>query len=78
VLVRGGDQLTAAKKLKGRLDGAFRETRPFREEAEAGGHGFPFRAARLAVEVEINEIRGRLPIVADDIAHENVEDVVVD
>jgi hypothetical protein len=60
------------------LHGALREAGRFGKNAQAGSHGFPFLACGLAVEVEINEIRGRLAIVAHDIAHEDVEDVVVD
>ncbi len=41
------------------------------------GTGFHF-ARGLAVEIKINEIRGRLSIVPDDIAHQNVEHIVVD
>ena len=32
----------------------------------------------MAVKIEVNQIRGRLPIVTDDVAHQDIENVVVD
>ena len=78
VITSGLDQFAAAQKLERGLHGAFREAGRFRERAQTSGDGFPFRAGCLAVEMEINQIRGRLAIVADDVAHQDVEDVVVD
>jgi hypothetical protein len=71
------DQLASAQKFKRGLDGAFREPGFLRQRAKAGLDRFPFRANGPAEEMEVNEIRSGLAIVTDDVAHENIEDVVV-
>jgi len=78
VVALAGDQLASAQKVERGLDGAFREPGFLREGAEAGHDRFPFCAHGLAEEMEINKIRSRLAIVTDDVAHEDVEDVIVD
>ena len=59
------------------MDGALREPGFFRKRAQTRRNWFPFRARGAAVEVKINKIRGWLAIVADDVAHENIHDVIV-
>ena len=78
VTALGFDQLATSQKLEGGLDGALRQTRFFRERAEAGRDWFPSRAGGLAVKPNENEIRGRLTIMSHNVAHQNVEDVIVD
>jgi hypothetical protein len=75
---RALDQFTPAEKFERSLDGALREARFFGERTQAGRDRFPLCARGLTVEPEINEIRGRLAIVPDDVAHQDVENVVVD
>src|SRR5882724_3078320 len=77
VRARALDQFTAAQEFERGLDGALREPGFFRERAQTRRNWFPFRARGAAVEVKINKIRGWLAIVADDIAHENIHDVIV-
>ena len=77
VITLSFDQLAATQQIEGGLDGALRQARFFRERAEAGFDRFPFRAHGLAEEMEVDEIRSRLAIVSDDVAHEDIEDVVV-
>ena len=78
-VVAGADnQFAAAQILERSLHGALGKAGRFCEHAQTCGHRFPFRARRLAVEMQINEIRGWLSIVSDDIAHQDVEDVIVD
>jgi hypothetical protein len=72
------EQLTAAQIFQGGLHGALGKTGRVRERAQAGSDRFPFRARGLAVEIKINQKRGRPLIVADDVAQQNVEDVVID
>ena len=72
------NKLAAAKNVERGLDGALRETRLLRKRAQTGRDRFPFRARRLPVEMEINKICRRLTIVADDVPHQNVENVIVD
>ena len=49
-----------------------------REGAKTHSERFPFIAYSLSVEMEKNQIRGRFLIVADQIAHQDIKDVVVD
>jgi hypothetical protein len=72
------DQLATTQKLERGLDCAFRKAGLFRERAQAGGDRFPFRPHGLSEEMEIDEIRRRLAIVPDNVAHQDVEDVIVD
>lgn len=78
MLARRLDQLSPAQEFQCGLHGALGQAGCFREHAQTRGDRLPLLARSLAVEVEINEIRGWLAIVADDIAHQNVENVVVD
>jgi len=77
VTALGFDQLATSQKFESGLDGALRQTRFFRERAEAGRDWFPSRAGGLAVKPNENEIRGRLTIMSHNVAHQNVEDVIV-
>ena len=72
------DQLPSAQKLEGGLDGALRKARRFREHAQARRDGFPSLPRGQAEEVEINEIRRRFLIVPDDVAHQDIDDVIID
>ena len=78
VIALGFDQFATPQQFERSLHGALRQTGFFRERTQTRRHRFPFRAGRAAVEVKINKVGGRLAIVADDVAHQNVEDVVVD
>ena len=72
------DQFATTEKFECGLNSAFRKARFFRERTQAGRHRLPFCARGPAVKIEINEISGRLAVVAHDVAHQNIEDVVVD
>ena len=72
------DQLATAQAIKRGLDGALREAGRSRQRAQTRGHWFPTEARGLSVEIQINEIRGWLLIMAHDVAHEDVEDIVID
>jgi hypothetical protein len=71
------DQLATAQQLERSLDSALRQAGLFRERTQTGRDGSPSCARGLAVKMEKNEIRGRLAIVPNDVAHQNVEDVIV-
>ena len=77
VIALGFDQFATSQQFERSLNGALRETGFFRERTQTRRHRFPFRARRAAVEVKINKVGGWLAIVADDVAHENVHDVIV-
>ena len=78
VFARRVDQLAAAQEIERGLDSAFREAGGFGEGAQTGGDWFPFLAGGQAEKIKVNKIGGRLAIVADDVAHQDVEDVIVD
>jgi hypothetical protein len=78
VIALGPDQLPAAQEIECGLDGALGEPGFFGQGPQTGGNRSPSRASSLAIEAEINEIRRRLAIVPDDVAHEDVDDVIVD
>jgi hypothetical protein len=78
VVARRPDQLPAPQELERRLHGAFGEACFFGQHAQTGGDRFPSLPRRPAVKVKVNEIRRRLPIVPNDVAHQDVEDVVID
>jgi hypothetical protein len=74
----GYNQLATAQSLQGSLDSALRETSHFGEGAQTRRNRFPFVSCSLTVETKINQISGGLAIVANEVAHENVDDVVDD
>src|ERR1043165_738272 len=73
MIALGLDQLAATQQLEGGLNGAFRQTGFFGERPETRGHRFPSGARRLAVKPNENEIRGRLPIMSHNVAHQNIQ-----
>ena len=65
VIASGEDQFAAAEGCKGDLDAAFGKTRRLSKRSYTRGDWFPFLPRRLAVKMQINEIRGGLLIVAN-------------
>ena len=78
VVAAGDDQFTAAQRCKGDLDCAFGKPGRVGESSDTRADGFPFLPHRLAVKVQVNQICSGLLIVPDQIAHQDVENVVVD
>ena len=60
------------------LDGASGKSGRVRKRSETCRKRFPFIPRGLAIEMEINQIGGGFLIVADQIAHQDIKDVVVD
>jgi hypothetical protein len=60
------------------LDSAFGESSFIGKRAQACFHGLPTLACGAPIKKQIDEEGRWLLIVSDDIAHENVQDVVVD
>jgi hypothetical protein len=78
-MVGGGrDELTATEKLERRLDRALRQAGVIGKRTQAGLDWLPLAARGLAVEKKVNQIRRRLAIVPDDIAQQDIENVIVD
>ena len=72
------DQLASAQCFQGDLHRAFGKPGSFRDQAQAGGDRFPSLPLRGAVKMEVNQKRRRLVVVADQIARQDIHDVVVD
>ncbi len=78
VFADGYNQLATAQSLQRSLDSALRETGHFGERAQTRRNRFPFVPCSLRVKTKINQISGRLSIVTSEVAHKNVDDVIVD
>jgi hypothetical protein len=78
MIAKRANEFAAAQKVERGLDGTFREPGFVGQGTQTGGNWFPFCARRLTVKVKVNEIRRRLAIVTHDVAHQDVEDVIVD
>jgi hypothetical protein len=78
VVACGDDQFAAAQVCEGGLDSAFGKAGRVGKRSYARGDRFPFFPHGLAIKTQINQISSWLLIVPDEIAHQDVEDVVVD
>ena len=72
------DELSTPQMCKRRVGSAFGESGCVCDRAHTGADGAPFASSGLAIKVQINQVGGRLLIVADQIAHEHIEHVIVD
>ena len=60
------------------VDSAFGKSCRVSDRAHTGADVAPFASSGLAIKVQINQVGGRLLIVADQIPHEHIEHVIVD
>ena len=60
------------------VNGTFGESRCVGDCAHTGADAAPFISGCLAVEVQVNHERGGLLIVPDQIAHQHIENVIID
>jgi hypothetical protein len=74
----GYNQLATAQSLERSLDSALRQTGQFGERAQTCRNRFPFVSCSLSVKTKINQKSGRLAIVANEVAHQDRDDVIVD
>ncbi len=72
------DQFAATQLCEGELDGALGKTGRVGERSYTRNDWPPSLPDSLAVKIEVNQIRGWLLIVPDQIAHQNIANVVVD
>ena len=72
------DELPAAQMCERHVDGAFREPCCLGDRPHTGTDVMPFASCGLGVNIEIHYERSRLLIVPDQIAHQNIENVIVD
>ena len=78
VVACGDDQFAAAQVCESGLDGAFGKPGCVGKRSYARDDWLPFLPRGLAIKIKINQKGGWLLIVADQIAHQNVEHVIVD
>lgn len=74
----GDDQLAAAQALERKLNGAFGKAGSVGQSAQTHRKRFPFLSHGLAIKININQIGGWMLIVADQIAHQHIDHVIVD
>lgn len=72
------DELAAAQAQHRPLDGALGEAGRFRDVAQAGLDRPPAAAGGGAIKVKVDEKGGRVLVVADQVAQEDIKHVVVD
>jgi len=63
---------------KGSVNGAFGKSSCVSDCADTGTDVAPSVSRSLAVEVQVNHKRSRLLIVSNQIAHQNIQNVIVD
>ena len=78
MIARGHDKFAAPQPDERILDGAFGKSGCVSERARTQRKRFPFITRSHTVEIKIDKIRGRLLIVPNQIAHQNVENIIVD
>lgn len=78
VFAIGDNQLAAAQAFERKLNGAFGEAGSVGESPQTHRERLPFLPHRLAIKININQIRGWMLIVADQIAHQHIDHVIVD
>ena len=61
-----------------RMYGAFGQSRCISDCAHTGADVAPFVSCGLAIQMQINHKRGGLLIVPDQVAHQHIQDVIVD
>jgi len=74
----GFDQLATAQPSERHLHRTFRQPRSFGDRAQALRDRSPVLSLSRPVEVQIDEKGTRLLIVSDQIAHQNIQNIVVD
>jgi len=78
VIFSGPDQPADAQLFNCNLSRAFRKTCALRDHAKTGSNRSPFLPLSLAVEIEIYQKGGGLTIVTDQIAHQDIQNIIVD
>jgi hypothetical protein len=72
------DQLAPAQMRERGLDGTLGQSSRIRQRSKTQCERFPPVPRSPTIKIEINEIRGRLLVVPKQIAHQNIEDVIID
>jgi hypothetical protein len=78
VLPGGHDQFAAPEGFERDLDSGLRKTGRVRKRSQTRDDRFPFVPSSLAVKIEINEISRWSLVVSNEIAHQDVQNVILD
>ena len=78
VVACGDDQFAAAQVCESGLDGAFGKPGCVGKRSYARDDWLPFLPRDLAIKIQINQLSGWLLIVPDQIAHQDIENVIID
>jgi hypothetical protein len=78
IFADGDNQFAPTQSFQRALDGTLRKTCHFDERAQTRRNGFPSVSCSLSIKTKINQIGGWLAVVGNEIAHKNVDDVIVD
>jgi len=78
VIADGDDQFAAPQLCDGDLDRALGKACRVGKRSQTRDDRFPLLPHGLSVKIEINQIGGWLLIVPDQIAHQDVENVIID
>ena len=70
--------MPATQILERALHRTFGKSGGFGKSAQTRGDWFPFTARSLTVKMQKHKISGRLLIVSDKVAHQDIEHIVVD
>ena len=71
------DQFPPVQAIQRSLHGALGKAGRFCEHTQTRGDRFPLGARGLAVKMQKDQIGSRLAIVADDVAHQHIEHVII-
>ena len=74
---RGLHEFTPTQGLQRGMHRAFGKSRRFREQAQTRRHRRPIASCCSAIHVQINQVRRWLAVMADEIAHQDIEHVVI-
>ena len=72
------DQLAPAQSFQRSLDRTLGKSGPFRDRAQTERHRSPVLLLRGPIKMEVNQKSCRLLIMPDQVAHQDVEDIVID
>jgi hypothetical protein len=78
MFARRSNQLARPQPFQGDLDRTFGKPGSFRDHPQAGADWLPSLPFGLAVEMKINQKRGRLVVVTNQVTHQDVQDIIVD
>jgi len=71
------DQLAPPQSFECSLDSTLGKSGPFRDSAQTKRHRSPVLLLRGPIKMEVNQKSCRLLIMPDQVAHQDVEDIVI-